>query len=192
MTSLFFKINFNELLVAIISAFLTWLFSWKILKHQEKNVYAKERYEYVIFPIFEMIEPHLYPKKINDEIIEIFKKICTVVKQNRKYINGLILENVDFCNRELESTGKISKKSFSILCSIISIEYDKSCKQLGIGKRTFAYKWNNQQIRPDKATFFYQTLKILTLGLGLCTILLFTSFIINILYGIISLILHFI
>lgn len=105
-------------------------------------------------------QSYLYSKTISNEIIDIVKKICITVKHNRKYINGLLLETVDICNKEIELNNSISKNTFINLCSVISIEYDKSCKQLGIKRRTLAYKLNNNQIHPNKFTIIDQLVKI--------------------------------
>lgn len=142
--------DLTDVLIALLTGILTGYFSYKLLIHKEKSTYIKEKYENVIFPIFELIEPYLYSKEITLEINSVVQKICNCVTENRKFISGYLLENIDFCKKELRSSNTISKKTFISLCSTISIEYDKSCRKLGIPKRTFAYRFNNSQIHPDK------------------------------------------
>lgn len=144
--------DLTDLLVALLTGVITGYFSYKLLIHKERNTYTKDKYENVIFPIFQLIEPYLYSKEITPEIISIVSEICICVTKNRMYINGFLLENIDFCKKELDSDKSISQKTFIELCSIISIEYDKSCKKLGISKRSLAYKLNNNQLHPDKRT----------------------------------------
>lgn len=156
--------NLTEIAAALLTGIMGGYFSHKLLIHKERNTYTKEKYENVIFPIFEIIESYLYSKEITSEINSAVQQICHIVINNRKYINGLLLENIDVCLNQLKDDNSITNNSFTNLCSIISVEYDKSCKKLGISKRTFAYKFNNNQLHPDKITILnyivYATLYI--------------------------------
>lgn len=151
-----------DIIVAIISGILSGFLSYKLLKHQEKQAYTKEKYEKVVAPSFFMLEPHLYSKEINSDVLSIVSSVCDLILSNRIYISGRLLNCASFCQDELNKNNKLSEDSFNTFCSIISIEYDKCCKSLGIPKRTFSYKLRNHQIHPEKTIVLNEIVKYVT------------------------------
>lgn len=152
--------NYNETFTALITGLITGYFSLKLTIHKDKNTYTKEKYENLIFPIFILLEPYLYSKEITPEINNIVKLIYEHFQKNRMYENGRLLEILNNCFTDIDSKQTVSLNNFTRLCSIISVMYDTSCKKLGVSKRTFVYKLNNNQIHPDKITIINQAGKL--------------------------------
>lgn len=136
--------------IAFLLALLTVMVPLILHKINRKDTYLKERYERVIFPMFITLEPFFYAKTITPEIVEKVKSVCEIANKNRMYIGGFLLEQVDHCNKQLKHPDGLSKEQYIYLCSRVSIEYDRCCEKLGIKKRNIFYKWNNNQLHPNK------------------------------------------
>lgn len=142
----------SNLFVSLLTSVLGAIFSIHLYKNKLHNSYLKETYETVIFPSFEMIEPYLYSQEIDDEVNAITMQICNLLQSNRMYISHKLWKIVYFCENDLKKHGKVTKAHFISLCSILSIEYDKCCKRLGLGPRSLEYKLSRHQFHPDKLT----------------------------------------
>lgn len=178
----------NELIATIIGSLIAATVSYNLFKRTKKDTYIKERYEQVIFPIFVLIEPYLYSKTIDEKVISVVSEICDIVFLKRMYIGGYLLEQIDLCKKEINSPSGLSKTQFTYLCSRISIEYDKCCKELGVKKRSFAYKMSNSQLHPNKVTALNEFVKYSTLALTIIFIIILASAVINFIYLILKLI----
>ena len=77
----FFK--WATLIVSILSIISTIILSWTLFKKENNKTYLKERYEKVIFPIFNILEYHLYRKEISSEIKIAVEKCQTIIEDNK-------------------------------------------------------------------------------------------------------------
>lgn len=117
-------------LVTLVSILLTWI----IFNRENDKTYLKERYEKVIFPIFSLLENHLYQKNIDSEL-KTALDTCKIVIEQNKYIAGGKL--IDLFKRPY------TLENFQEISSLIDKEYDTCCSKLGIPLRSIDNKVNS-------------------------------------------------
>ena len=66
-------LSWLTLIISAVSTLCTLVLSWILFKKEQNKTYLKERYELVIFPIFNLLEEHLYKKEITFEIKQALK-----------------------------------------------------------------------------------------------------------------------
>lgn len=52
-------LSWLTLIISAVSTLCTLVLSWILFKKEQNKTYLKERYELVIFPIFNLLEEHL-------------------------------------------------------------------------------------------------------------------------------------
>lgn len=57
-------LSWLTLIISAVSTLCTLVLSWILFKKEQNKTYLKERYELVIFPIFNLLEEHLYKRKL--------------------------------------------------------------------------------------------------------------------------------
>lgn len=135
----------TELLVAIcsiIAIIISSFVSWRLFKSEPAQTYVQERYEKIIFPVFQLMEKHMFEREITDEIVSVIKICQTIVNDNQMIAGGKLIE-LFWC--------PLTNKSFQAISYEIDRQYDKACKQLGIPTRTILfkamiYKWRCRKI----------------------------------------------
>lgn len=120
----FFK--WATLIVSILSTISTIILSWTLFKKENNKTYLKERYEKVIFPIFNILEYHLYKKEISSEIKIAVEKSQTIIEENKLIAGGKLMF---LFSRPLNS------ENFRQISKLVDKEYDKCCSSLGIPLR---------------------------------------------------------
>nr|DAZ62228.1 MAG TPA: hypothetical protein [Caudoviricetes sp.] len=177
----------SNLFISLITTVLGAIFSIHLYKNKLHNSYLKEAYETVIFPSFKQLEPYLYSSEITDELNMTTKEICDLLSTNRMIISNKLWHIVYLCNADFHKKDKISKKHFTSLCAILSIEYDKSCKQLGLNSRSLSYKLLRKQLHPDKATLYNYFLETFATTIYLLCLGFIMFFFINLFHTLIEL-----
>lgn len=167
--------NNNFDLAAILAAIITMCGSFLLKKINKIDAYSTIRYELVNFPNFVDLEPYLY-KQYNNEISEIVRLVIDRTLKNRIYINTQLFDTIEYCYRVLKSKNELSQETFNSFCSCISKEYDLSCKQLNIKKRSFFYKLSRRQFSPDIKDFFKQLYSECRILIFLCFLILVFMF----------------
>lgn len=119
------------ILISISSIITTIIIAIYVFKKEPSKTYIKERYEKVIFPIYTAFEPFLYSKEITDSLKTAYEQCQTVLNDNRMIAGGNLLFLFD---------KPLNKYNVYRISKEIDKEYDKSCKNLGIQKRSLNYK----------------------------------------------------
>ena len=119
------------LLAAFANIAITVFIAFYLFKKEPSKTYIRERYEKVISPLYFTFEPFLYSKTLTKELFVAYNKCEKIIEANRNIVGGKLLFLFD---RPLDiyTLVRISRE--------IDKDYDKSCKSLGIPKRTLQYK----------------------------------------------------
>ena len=134
-------LSWLTLIISAVSTLCTLVLSWILFKKEQNKTYLKERYELVIFPIFNLLEEHLYKKEITFEIKQAVEKCEDIIAGGKlSYVFSLPLDKINF-----QSISKLVDK-----------EYDDCCSALGIPLRPL-----------DKKMYTYKTRNIKVLILGI-------------------------
>ena len=107
----------------------------------------KERYELVIFPIFNLLEEHLYKKEITSEIKQAVEKCEDIIADNKLIAGGKLSYVFSL---------PLDKINFQSISKLVDKEYDDCCCALGIPLRPL-----------DKKMYTYKTRNIKVLILGI-------------------------
>ena len=153
-------LSWLTLIISAVSTLCTLVLSWILFKKEQNKTYLKERYELVIFPIFNLLEEHLYKKEITSE-----NKLIAGGKLS--YVFSLPLDKINF-----QSISKLVDK-----------EYDDCCCALGIplrplDKKMYTYKTRNIKVLILGITKYSMPL-IAVFLLSVILIVLFEYFFLN-------------
>ena len=132
--------NFD--LAAVVAAIISISASIYIFRTTPKYDLVYKRYTSLIFPLFELIEPHLF-KSIDRSILS---DAINIIEQNKAIAGSKLLYALYFCKNNP------CQDHFDLLCSYVSKEYDQCCSRLGLGKRSISYKISRRQYK-SKAVF---------------------------------------
>jgi hypothetical protein len=116
---------------------LTAIISLYIFKNETSISFVKERHDKLLFPLFNLLEPILYQKLNMGTLSNAF----SIISANKNLADGKLLEVYYNCYHFP------SQKTFNALCRYIDLEYDKSCKKLGLKKRGFFYRNSRHQYK---------------------------------------------
>lgn len=135
--------NFD--LAAVIAAIISISASIYVFRATPKYELVYKRYTSLIFPLFELMEPHLF-KSIDCEILS---KAIELIEQNKLLAGNRLLYALYFCKKDP------CQDHFDLLCRYVSTEYDKCCVRLGLGKRSISYKISRKQYKNKLVFFLY-------------------------------------
>lgn len=135
-----------SLFISLIGVIITSVLTWMIFKKENNKAYLKDRYEKVIFPIFSLLEPHLYTKEITDEIRDVYKKCKNILCQNKIIAGGNLLYIFSL---------PCTSSNFKAISKTIEKEYDSCCISLGIPIRPLEYKIDTFRFRNIKVTIIF-------------------------------------
>lgn len=133
--------NWLSFIVSLTTTISTVILSWILFKKEHNKTYLKERYEKLIFPIFNILEDHLYKKEITPEIKKAVEECKNIINKN-KLIAGGKLTFVFFL--------PLNSASFWDISKLIDKEYDECCSALGIPLRPLdkkIYTFHTRNIR---------------------------------------------
>lgn len=129
-----FTIEFKDILAMIISPiFIAITTQYLIERHP--GSYERERYEKVVFPIFDKLETILYKKNLSDEDLILVKECRKIVDKNRMIAGGRLLH----CFAQDEKT------NFKSMSRKIDLEYDLCTRKLGLPLRPIDYRLNRSR-----------------------------------------------
>ncbi len=114
---------------------ITIIVSLYIFKNETSITFIKERHDKLFFPLFNLLEPILY-QKVNYGTLG---NALSIISSNKNLADGKLLELYYNCCQSS------SQKNFNALCSYVDSEYDKSCKKLGLKKRSLMYRCARHQ-----------------------------------------------
>lgn len=126
----FDPLNFLGILVTIISSIY-------IFKNETSISFTKERYEKLIFPLFNLLEPILFqePEK------QILDKALKLIDENKNLADGKLIELSYYCSEQP------SLENFKDLCSYSNRAYDHACRKLGLKTRSLFYRYKRNQFK---------------------------------------------
>lgn len=168
MTELFKNSDYLSFAAAVFS-FIATIY---IFKTTPKYQLVKERYNKLIFPLFSLIEPHLF-RPVQKDILD---QITAMVSKNKSLSDGKLNELIYWCEQEL------TQKNYNALCQYINSIYDSSCLRLGLKRRSIGYRLTRKQ---------YQTnLMFISYLFGQFCLMLFMFFVFLIVAGILVMLLQ--
>ena len=126
----FDPLNFLGILVTVISSIY-------IFKNETSISFTKERYEKLIFPLFNLLEPILFqePEKT------ILDKALKLIDENKNLADGKLIELSYYCSEQP------SLENFKDLCSYSNKAYDRACRKLGLKTRSLFYRYKRNQFK---------------------------------------------
>ncbi len=135
----------NSDLLNFIGILCTAILSFYIFKKESSISFTRERYEKIIFPLFNLLEPVLY-QKIQTTYLE---KALQIIEINKSLADGKLLELFYYCSQSP------SQQNFNQLCSYVDKLYDKTCRKLGLKTRSFSYRVTRHQYKHWSYFLFY-------------------------------------
>ena len=135
------------LVLSLLSTVSTLILTWLLFKKEHNKTYLKERYEKVIFPIFDILENHLYKKEITPDVKQAVDKCKHIINDNKLIVGGKLTYVFSL---------PLNKINFQSISKLVDKEYDECCSNLGIPLRPI-----------DKKMYTYQTRNIRVLILWL-------------------------
>lgn len=143
--SLSSNIQTNSDLLNFIGILCTVIVSIYIFKKDTSTPFIRKRYEKLIFPLFNSLEPVLY-QEVKPEYI---KNSLQIIKDNKYLADGKLLELFYNCSQYP------TQQNFNQLCSYIDKLYDKTCRRLGLRVRSFSYRIARHQYKHWSYILFY-------------------------------------
>lgn len=135
---------FLATLLGVIAAF------W-IARQEAANRVIKERYENLIFPLFNVLEPVLFH---DGPTPDIHLEMMRVFTTNKQWADGELLERFHYyVNNPNPST-------FHLLCALVDTRYDTCCRQLGMPIRTYDYRLDKKQFESPKARIKFKARRV--------------------------------
>lgn len=154
--------------LAFVIAIVTIVSTYYLSRRTSSQEIGKEQHDKLISPIFFLLEPHLF-QNINNNSLE---KVLNLIEQNKPLVDGKLLEIAYFCKKNP------SQSNYNALCSYVNKTYDKSCKRLGLKRRSIEYRLARKQYQSKLSLFFYFSVIILrSLFIFGISLLIFSSFI---------------
>ncbi len=152
-------------LLGVIAAF------WTTLRTDASRA-IKERYENLIFPLFNVLEPVLFHDEPTPDIhVEMMRIFLT----NKQWADGELLERFHYY------ANIPNPATFQKLCALVDSRYDSCCRQLGMPVRTHAYRHDKKQFKNNFVDFLYW-LKPFFISLGILFITTLLYFLISLAY----------
>lgn len=157
-------LNFLGLLITVI-------FSVYIFYSSSKKSLERERYDNLIFPLFNLLEPYLFQPMD----VDIFHQALDIIEKNKSIAGGKFLYVLYHSRRDP------SQEHFRLLCSIVNSEFDRACHIIGIKKRAFFYRIDRHQYKTRFAVFIYLAGCLILYLAMLFALLIVTAFIYSLL-----------
>lgn len=126
-----FDVDTNKLLALILTPLFTTLIT-RIFSRKTPGIYERERYEKVVFPVFDKLEPILYKRKLTREDLLIIEECRKLVFSHRQIAGG----------RMLHCFSLPAETMFRRVSRIVDSEFDLCAKKLGLSKRPTDYRIN--------------------------------------------------
>lgn len=134
----------NAFWLSVFSGSISGFIAFIIFLKGNKTPLTKERYETVVFPVFQILEPHLY-QPLTQDVFRSAQNASEIIKNHRSLAGGKLFE----CASLVSNYSDYDKSKFFLFCWCVEKEFDRSCKSLGIPLRTWRYKFLKKQY-PNK------------------------------------------
>lgn len=170
--SLLKNLQTNSDLLNFIGILFTVVASIYIFKKEASISFVRERYEKLIFPLFNLLEPVLYQKVQSVDL----KNALQIIELNKSLADGKLLELYYYCSQNL------TQQNFNQLCSYIDKLYDNSCRRLGLKTRSFSYRIARHQYKHWGYFLFYALISTFLWAIALIATLLILLCLITCLY----------
>lgn len=135
----------NQNIWTLISAVISVLVTLYIFKAAPRYDLVRERYEKLIFPLFNNVESNLF--KVPTP--EILNPLLNIIENNKLLSGGQLNQLLYFCSVNP------SQENYNNLCHCISTEYDKSCARLGLKRRSMKYRIIRNQYQTKLGLIMY-------------------------------------
>jgi hypothetical protein len=133
-----FLMDLSVFLATLLGVIVTF---W-VTQQEAKNRAVKERYENLIFPLFDVMEPVLFQ---DEPTPDIYIEMMRIFTDNRQWADGELLERFHYYRNEPNPS------TFHKLCALVDSRYDSCCRQLGMPVRTYDYRLDKKQFESPKA-----------------------------------------
>ena len=157
----------NSDFLAFTGALISVFISIHLYNLSAKKQIERERYDKLIFPLFDLLEPHLFCEVDSST----FQAALKIIRDNKSIAGGHLLYLLDLC----EHTP--SQENFNSLCKFTNSELDRLCKILCIKKRSFFYRLNKNQYQTKLMLYLYAIYNVFVFLLSLAALFGVTLFI---------------
>lgn len=165
--------EFIQLFLTCSGIILPVIISVYVFAKRSKDIYLKDKYEKVIFPIYNEIYPLRNKEQFDDEIKSSLNKCKDIVLSNRMIVDQLLFR---FFENEINDL-----KTYKEFWGYIEISYHNCCKALGIQhsfhEHIFSGLYNKKYLKI--ISFF----KVIFLIFIWCIIILFYLYFLQTLQG---------
>lgn len=137
-------------------AFLVGVMTVVLGRNTSRISVSKERLEKVYHPLFLRIEPYLYKDVTYKEISSFIDYYHTLEKDFSLLIHPSLRQQMKcICDRaKLLPSDKYSSGDWTVICDLISTEYDRLCKRTYIPVRNTTYRLNYKQYKSKISMYF--------------------------------------
>lgn len=135
----------NSDFLGFIAALISLLVTIYIFRITPKYQLVRERYDKLIYPVFNKIEPFLFKQVPTVEL----ESVITIIEENMNLAGGRLDEILYYLKTDA------NQENFNALCRYISNEYDKACSRLGLKQRSITYRLNRNQYQTKLMLFLY-------------------------------------
>lgn len=144
------------LLNPFVSVLIGILTIW-ITRNANRSSTARERVEKVYHPLFIAIEPYLYKTGLSyDNVAPFLAVYYEIESKHSLLISPVLRQEIHHLNEE-ESCFTTDKYGYNLwfqICTHVSKEYDKLCRQSYLPTRTISYRLSNKQYRSRISMIF--------------------------------------
>ena len=144
------------LLNPFVSVLIGILTIW-ITRNANRSSTARERVEKVYHPLFIAIEPYLYKTGLSyDNVAPFLAVYYEIESEHSLLISPVLRQEIHHLNEE-ESCFTTDKYGYNLwfqICTHVSKEYDKLCRQSYLPTRTISYRLSNKQYRSRISMIF--------------------------------------
>ncbi|MDG5789821.1 hypothetical protein QA612_20400 [Evansella sp. AB-P1] len=139
--------------------------------NRKKN--AKARFYSVYFPIFKLIEPHLYKRITHDDALKIINEVNQLIDEHYELFDPSCLYAFKYFRNDLLTKGTINENYYDSFCRLIERDYDSLVKVLNLPRRTLFYKIYTNHYRKKPKIIVDEALQKITVGFFVLSGLLF-------------------
>ena len=157
------KINFTLLLNALSILVTVFIFRTSLKQPQ-----FKDRYETLLLPLYDLLEPHLYSDYKKAPISE----AVTLIQANKQYASVRLIELAYYLEYHP------NQEDYNFFCRKVIYEYNYLAFLLGFGIHSFTYRLNRNQYRTKLAFVLYCVFWCLMFLFCLIVVLFVFSFIV--------------
>lgn len=153
--------------LAFFGVLISVITSITIFINSSRKSFERERYDKLIFPLFNLLEPYLFKDK--DDIV--FQKAIDIIQKNKDIAGGHFLNQLYWCEKSF------TQENFISLCTTTNREYDRICRVIGLKCRSIFYRLDREQYRTKFVFWTYLVVNCIFLFFCGLAVLIFCAFI---------------